>query len=97
MKYDAICQKDHLLVVFFMAEQILDLKFILYFTNIYNQKILKSSALLYSFICNKDCKQVTRSHKTGFDIHKCQKHMSFKNNSFIVAATLIIRSIKTNS
>lgn len=46
MKYDAICQKDHLLVVFFMAEQILDLKFILYFTNIYNQKIL-TVALYY--------------------------------------------------
>ncbi len=28
MKYDAICQKDHLLVVFFMTKQILDLKFI---------------------------------------------------------------------
>jgi len=58
MKYDAICQKDHLLVVFFMAEQILDLKFILYFTNIYNQKIFSSSFLLHSFTCNKDCKQV---------------------------------------
>jgi hypothetical protein len=34
MKYDAICQKDHLQVVFFMAKQILNFKFILYFTNI---------------------------------------------------------------
>jgi len=28
MKYDAICQKDHLQVVFFMAKQILNFKFI---------------------------------------------------------------------